>query len=256
MTVSLGGVGYSFMGSTGQVASSSVSADPSAGATIVVGSYHFVAGGSSDIVSSVTDNAGNSYALAPNTRQYNNGVNVEIWYAYNVNTTAGLITTVNYLNPAQTNRTLRVAIIEGASTTNPLDLSSGSTQNSVTTATDYITTGIVGTPTTDGQFVFSMLGIGNSPDNINPGTGYTAIGSYVYNNFNRAEYLIQTSAASVAGTYTVDLAGGGVATSVATFKAAGVGGGSLIGKPTRIDQLGTIQTRIGPSERNVFYFNV
>lgn len=32
--------------------------------------------------------------------------------------------------------------------------------------------------------------------------------------------------------------------------------GTLLGKPTRIDQLGNIQTRIGPSERNVFNFNV
>lgn len=253
MAVSLGGTGYSFAGSAGQIASSSVSADPPAGATIVVGSYHFVAGDSNDTVSSVTDNAGNSYAMAPNTRQYNNGVYVEIWYAYNVNTTTGLIATVNYLNPNQTNRTLRVAIIEGASTTNPLDLSSGSTQSG-NTSTDGITTGVVGTPTTDGQFVFSMTAMGNSPDNVFPGTGYTGIGTYVYNNFNRAEYLIQSTAAPVAGTFTIDLAGGTIATSVATFKAAGGGGTVLPYKSTKMFPAGITPMIMKPDGQNLYQF--
>lgn len=230
MANTLGGIGYNFESPTGQILSSSVSADPSAGATVVVGTSHLVWAANGDIVSSITDNAGNSYALAANTRQYNNGMNLEIWYAYNVNTTTGLLVTVNYLNPNMQNRAMRVAIIEGASTTNPLDLSSGSIQNG-NTNTDGITTGVVGTPSTDGQFVFSMMALGYSPDVITPGTGFTQLGTYVYNNFNRAEYLIQTTAAPVAGTFTVDLGGGTIATSVATFKAA-AGGGSLPNYPS------------------------
>lgn len=253
MAVSLGGIGYSFAGSLGQVSSASVSADPTAGATVVVGTLHTVWADASDIVSSVTDNAGNSYALAPNTRQYNNGQNVEIWYAYNVNTTTGLVVTVNYLDPDMNNRAVRVAIIEGASTTDPLDLSSGSTQSG-NTSTDGITTGVVGTPTTDGQFVFSMTAMGNSPDNVFPGTGYTGIGSYVYNNFNRAEYLIQSTASPVAGTFTIDLAGGVAATSVATFKAAGGGGSIPSYKSTKMFPGGITPMIMKPNGQNLYQF--
>lgn len=253
MAVSLGGIGYSWSAPAAQIASSSVSADPTAGATIVVGTLHTVWADQNDVVSSITDNASNSYALAPNTRQYNNGQNVEIWYAYNVNTTTGLIVTVNYLNPNMVNKAVRVAIIEGASTTNPLDLSSGSVQSGVL-GTDAMTTGVVGTPSTDGQFVFSMLGLGFSPDNIFPGTGFTGIGSYVYNNYNRAEYLIQSTASPVAGTFTIDLAGGVAATSVATFKAAGGGGSIPSYKSTKMFPGGITPMIMKPNGQNLYQF--
>lgn len=221
MAVSLGGTAFFYVNSASQTSSASFGVDPSAGATVIVGTHHFVATNSSDIVSSVTDNAGNTYALAPNARQYINGVNIEIWYAYNVNTTSGLLVTVNYLNPGQTQRGIRACVVEGADTSDPLDLSSGSTQSNFQTSTDWVTTGNMGTPSTDGQFVYSILGLGYAPDNIFPGTGYSALGSYVYNSNEYSEYRIQATAAPVAATYTVDYGGGIGCTSAVTIKAAG-----------------------------------
>ena len=259
MATTLGQTGYNFMLAAGNSWSSSFSADPAAGSTILVGTGHAVAADDLDIVSSVTDNASNAYALVSSSRHYINGENLEIWRAYNVATTGSLTVTVTYLNPNMTNRRLHVVEVVGAETaSDPIDLSSGSVQDGPGTGSNAVTTGPLGTPSTDGQFVFAMSIFGYSPDNVNIGTGYTALGTYNYGESNRAEYLIQGTAAPVAGTFTNDLEGGVWATAAVTVKAAGGGGGgggSGAGSTTRIDSLGNIQTRIGPSERNVFNFN-
>lgn len=257
MAVSLGGTAFSYFSSPLQTASASFSADPTAGATIIVGSHHFVSADSSNVVSSVTDNAGNTYSLVPNTRRYAGGLYLDIWYAYNVSTTSGLLVTVNYSHPNQTARGVRACIVEGADTSNPLDLSSGSIQSNSQTSTDWVTTGNIGTPSTDGQFIYSMLVSSYAPDNIFPGTGYTGLGSYIYNSNEYSEYRIQGTAAPVAATYTIDFGGGTIVTSAITIKAAGGGGGgggSSLYSPTRIYPGGNVPMTLNMQGQNKFRF--
>ncbi len=202
------------------LASGAFDVDPVAGDAVRVA----VVGFENVSVSSVTDNAGgNTYSLVSGSRFYINGSWTEIWECDSVNTTSGFEVTVVCDGSAWASRGVcGIAIADAGAT----EVVGGQTQNPPPTSTDGTTTGTLATPSEDGHFIFAVTTGGASPDNLDPGTGFTAIGSYVYNQVWRVEYQIQATAAPVVGSFTQDIGGGTWATAAISVAPAGGGGSS------------------------------
>jgi hypothetical protein len=203
MACSLGGTAYAFNAAAGaSLSSGALDADPPAGATVLVKIAHTF--DSTEAVNSVTDNAtGNTYTKLAGVSLTANTMKIEVWKCEGVATVAGFAVTVGWnastLNP---NRSVHVITVVGGGA---VDVTGGQTQSAPGTATDAITTGTLGTPAAAGNFVLGALINNVSPDNIFPGTGYTALSPTGFNNeFTRAEYLIQGAAAAVVATFTTD----------------------------------------------------
>lgn len=191
---------------------------PTAGSVIAVG-----VGWSPDtgtLVSSVTDTAGNTYVAAV-ARVIHAGSNTyaQIWYAKNVATATPFNVTVT-LNGSAFGIAVSAVEFKDTDTTAPLDKIAGQAQTDPGTATDAVSSGSLGTPTTDGQVVFAVSRSSAWPDTFNPGTGFTSLHSLtaVGQPQTRSEYLIQTTAAAVAGTFTQDSTTFDYSTAAVTFK--------------------------------------
>jgi hypothetical protein len=207
MACSLGGTAYAFNSAAGaSLSSGALDADPPAGATVLVKiAYTF---DSTEAVNSVTDNAtGNTYTKLTSASLTAPVMKVEVWKCEGIATVAGFAVTVGWnastLNP---NRSVHVVTVVGGGA---VDVTGGQTQTNPGTATDAITTGTLGTPAVDGNFVLGATIMSLSPDNVFNGTGYTALSPTGFNNeFTRAEYLIQGTKAAVVATFTQDNGGG------------------------------------------------
>lgn len=255
MAISIGGSGSN--GSPGgpllpAISSSVFNVQPVQGSTIVVGTHWQWNTNANDTVTSVVDSAGNSYTRIQ-SQSVAGGQRAVLYYAKNINTISNFSVTASYTNPVGAIGLIAVELKE-TDTTTPLDLNSGSGQQSLAAGTDVIVIGDMGTPSTDNQIVIVYTGGNTTPDSYAAGTGYTMISSNTATIGRAMEYLLQTTAASVQPRFTFAGATMTHTTVAATFKAGAAA--ERAGKPTRIDQLGTIQTRIGPSERNIFYFNI
>lgn len=255
MAISIGGSGSagSSAGFIPVISSSIFNVQPIQGSTIVVGTHWQWNTNVNDTVTSIVDNAGNTYTRIQ-SQSVAGGQRAILYYAKNINTSANFSVTASYTNPVNGVGLIAVEL-KDTDTVAPLDLNSGSGQPSLAAGTNVIAIGDMGTPSTDNQIVIVYTGANSGADSYAAGTGYTLINSSATPIGRAMEYLLQTTAAPVQPRFTFAGSALTCTTVAATFKAGG-GGSSVIGKPTRIDQLGTIQTRIGPSERNVFYFNI
>lgn len=256
MAISIGGSGSngSLGGFVPALSSSVFNVQPIQGSTIVVGTHWQWETNVNDTVTSVVDNAGNTYTRIQ-SQSVAGGQRAILYYAKNINTISNFSVTASYTNPIGAAGIIAVEL-KGTDTIAPLDLNSGSGQPTLAAGTDAIIIGDMGTPSTNNQIVIVYTGGNSGVDSYSAGTGYTLIGSSTTPVGRAMEYLLQTTAALVQPRFTFAGSPLTCTTVAATFKADGGGGSSISGKPIRIDQLGTIQTRIGSSERNVFYFNV
>jgi hypothetical protein len=126
------------------------------------------------------------------------------------------------------------AAFSGVDTSSPFDQQNGATGNAP------LSTGAV-VPSTDGQLIITGFSWDGSSGGITGPSGYTALGSYEYESGGSNEgawagYLIQTTAASTNPELGL-VNGRASAGAVATFKAAGGGGGRTT-KNTRSHPLG------------------
>lgn len=114
--------------------------------------------------------------------------------------------------------------VSGCDTTAPLDVHATNYQHNVGSGADAITTGAV-TTTAGGEFIFGVAfdQAGNS-NTWAAGTNFTA----KENSFGVTEYLTQTTAGSIAATFTYAQTFCGVVSAIATFKAAGGAATSIL----------------------------
>lgn len=158
---------------------------------------------------------------------YENGgvINAQIFYAYNPTTSASHTFTASGFFG-----TYSVAVQAwNGSASSPFDQENG---NGGFAGGSTLAPGSV-TPSTNDQLVVSVLGYGGGPATtiVSIGDGFTisdqtgTTPAYVIG----MAYLIQTTAAAVNPTWTLDDAPNAAATAIATFEASGGGGG---GKPT------------------------
>lgn len=122
------------------------------------------------------------------------------YYAKNV--TGGTITITATVSSSANAIAGRLLACEwsGADTSSPLDQATVNNQINPGTGTDAVSSGSI-TPSTDGQLVIGASVSMNGNEIWAKNTSYTAIGS-TSNDLSLGEYIIQTSAASTAVTYT------------------------------------------------------
>ena len=191
-----------------------------AGSTIAV---YCTSGGAGTTLTGVSDGT-NTYTVVQHVDATPDGWTNATAYAANA---AGGATTVTCT--FQNSTDYRAAIIHeisGTATTTPLDKNAGQFQAAPGTGTDAITSGSV-TTTTDGQYIFAVTketNLGGCPGlTANAGTSYTIRDGSCGNSLVNiaGESRVQTSAGSIAGTFTQGSAGdANWVTMMMTFKEA------------------------------------
>ncbi len=151
----------------------------------------------------------------------------EIYVAKNI--TGGSLTCTTTIssnsNPAQARTTL--IEISGADTTAPTDVFAHQLQTTPGTSTDAVSSSAVST-TVNGEVVVGAT-MTDGGEVISSGTGFTTVNGATY---SRAEYLQQSTAGSIAATFTGQFGNfRSFRTSVVTIKPASGGGGTTILDP-------------------------
>lgn len=166
-----------------------------------------------------TDNSGAGNTYTPVAAQRTDEFRVSrMWYTVNGASKAGFAVTVTL--GAAAYGPLFVHEVSGQAAS-PLDVSANNYQDPTGTATDGITS-TAATTTTNGQYIFAATHHGSLPTT---GTGFTTGATLDASSKGLSEYQVQSSAGSIAGTFTASSDGIG-STWMATFKAAGGGGSS------------------------------
>lgn len=208
MAITLGGTAVAFgAAASTSLTTGNLSSTPASGSVILV---RVSTGDTNNGATSVTDNVAgspNTFTLVSGSAFYNNGYRVEVWQCTNITGAANYQVTANWAG-SMPERHITVVEVKGAATTSAIDLVGGQAFSSPGTGANAVTTGSLGTPSTDGQFVFAAFGVDNGGITPSVGTGFTQIGTWdpfgASGSF-LAEYLIQTTAAAVAGTFTTDV---------------------------------------------------
>lgn len=231
MAITLGGSGSGGSAAlASSVATGAFAVQPTAGSLIVVGVAWQWDSASSDTVTNITDNAsGNIYTrIGSQVEDNSNGHRAVLYYAPNIATAASFVVTANFTAGVGERRIWAVEF-KGAATASPVGVSGGQQQTNPGTATNAVTTGNLGTPGENGHGVFSFVATDAVPT-FTAGTGYTGIGTINPGggaSIAFAQYLIQTTAAAVAATCTVDDAAADTLSVAASFKEAVAGGTTL-----------------------------
>lgn len=172
-------------------------------------------------INTPTDTGGNTYTALDTTT----GLNSRTKGFYAKNVTGGSSFGVTATLGAGAFGSISVHEASGLDTTAPLDQHVGNAQTSVATTTDAVTSTAV-TTTTAGQYIAGRTTQDNVEGiTVTQGTGYTA-GQTTNNGgqSGKTEYQIQSSAGSIAATFTSATASKNWVTQIATFKAASAGG--------------------------------
>lgn len=169
---------------------------------------------------SITDNS-NTYTLYHNpTTTLAGAARAAVFVAENIN---GGSTTLTFNFSASVQSHSMVHEVSGCATSGAKDQSALQAQSVPGTGTDAVTSGSV-TTTTNGQYIF---GAGSNPLNGNAytvGTNYTErLDPATPNDWVKTEDLIQTSAGSIAATFTTADGGGQHLTGIVTLKEAATG---------------------------------
>ncbi len=184
----------------------------------------FVASNTSNTVTGCADGGTNTYTAIDSLTDTSLGVLEGIYTFYAKNITGGSLTiTCSATSSLINNAELRVIEVSGADTTAPLDQHFMNPQHNPGLGADAVTSTAV-TTTGNGEFIQGVgLGI-NGGVTLSAGTGYTADNM---SGPGGGEYKVQTSAGSIAATFAVTF-GDIIDTmaGIATFKAAGGGGGA------------------------------
>lgn len=178
-------------------------------------------------ISGVADSRSQTFSSAVNVTD---GATYSIAIFYYANTTGGADTVTVTFAGAITYASLQCSEYSGVATSSPLDKFASNSQTDPGTASNAITSGNV-TTTTNGQLIVGwttalVVGAGT----VSAGTGYTGR-TNVFND-TLHEDQVQTSAGSIAATFTTNHATSDYITLIATFKApAAVSGqrGLLLG---------------------------
>jgi len=189
------------------------------GHLIVVGWQ--IGGGSntSTLISSITDNAGNTYTEAGAARSIdtNTGTVVDIWYAKNSASGATSVTITPSLSVA--NAGAMIWEFSGVSSTAPLDQTAVLNSQAGTTTP----TGAGVTTTSSTEVVVSLAEVAGSLTGIHAGNPFTNDSTLMSNGW---AHLITSSTGTYAAQWNQSSAGA-YASSTASFKAASSGGGAL-----------------------------
>lgn len=166
-------------------------------------------------ISSVADSRSQTYSASTNVTD---GATYSLATFYFPNTTGGACTITCTFAGAVTYASMQVAEYSGVATSLPLDQTTSNNQTTPGTATDAITSGSV-TTTTDGQLIVGWttaltVGVGT----VTAGTNYTARTNIFGDTVD--EDRVQTSAGSIAATFTTTSATSNYITIISTFKAA------------------------------------
>lgn len=194
-------------------------------------SIHFLAGNSANAIVGVGDGT-NTYSLVDEYAAAVAGLNNHLRTYYAQNITGGALTlTVTLSSSSVSYAWINVDEVSGADTTAPLDQHVIQNQDSPGTGADAVTSGAV-TTTANGEYVYGATLMASANPTITAGTGFTQTytTSPSFNADGTAERLIQTSAGSIAATFTIS-ADARAFTAIATFKAAAAGAGmpTLVG---------------------------
>lgn len=193
-----------------------VTVSSTASKVLVVGT---VRNGSTDTVSSVADNIGNTYVHATSSKAVFGAVTSDIWYC--LNATSGVTTvTVHWGVTATTNKLAEVWEVAGF-TTPVFDLANNGSNDG---AANVITGASVTTTSTIG-FIAAIVGDGNSDITQNPNAGneFTSGGDIVDGtNFVGATSLISVTAAAHNSAWHTTSAAPHEVNSIAAFKESAV----------------------------------
>jgi hypothetical protein len=190
------------------------SSDVTTGNAIIV--FVFMTDGAAPI-GTPTDSGSNTYSAAGAMADYSERIS-RVFYALNV--TGGSSFAVTVANTGAGYGGIIAEEVSGLTLTDALDKYAQNYQENVATDANAITSGSV-TTTTNGQYVFGATHQGNNLAH-QPGIGTGFTGYYLYDSGVDAtvEYLVQSSAGSVAATFTSGDATRDWITHIATFKAA------------------------------------
>lgn len=188
---------------------------------LIVGSLHFWAGNLDNDVTTYGDGGTNTYTEVDTEFRAVPAVgNHRLTTFYAKSITGGALTFTVNTSTSVTDRALTVLCeVSGADATAPLDQHAEQYQVIPGTGTDAVSSGSV-TTTTNGQYVYGATIAHIALTTYTQGTGFTSAGTGT--GFAGAEYLIQSSAGSIAATFTQSV-NTDVTTMIATFKAASVG---------------------------------
>lgn len=178
---------------------------------------------------SVSDDKSNTYTVGTAVSQ--NDMTVTPFYLENIDNGPTVITVTFSTSTAF--RSVIVHEASGVATSSALDQATGQAQAAPGTGTDAVSSGSV-TTTTNGQYIFGATAVTNSfpaSQQFTAGTGYTEREETTADSAGvnmASEDQIQTSAGSIAATFT-QASGNGTVTHILTFKAAAATGwGRLI----------------------------
>jgi len=174
-------------------------------------------------LSSVTDDKSNTYTVVDNNGASDANGQWSTFYLKNI--TNGPVTITANFSGNATYRVIHVIEASGLDTSAPLDQHTMNFQTTPGTGTDAVTSGAV-TTTANGEFVAACARKGSSgaSGTYTVGTGYSNLitaGVVV----SASESRVQTSAGSIAGTFTQS-ANNNDSTAIMTFKVPGGGSGS------------------------------
>jgi phosphatidylinositol-3-phosphatase len=192
----------------------------------------------------VSDSQGNSYSLATNGNNTTFQQGLAIFYAANVK--GGADTVTLSVSVAASYLRLNVQEYTGVATTNPVDGTAQNIDTKGTSAANGVTSDS-GVTTQTGDLIFGAV-MGDSGNNttVTAGTGATqrVVGHNGADDPLASEDLIQTSAGSVAATFTFSMAGSYQAHMVA-FKPAAAGGTPPPAEAPAIDSATSASGQVG-----------
>lgn len=180
-------------------------------------------------LSSVTDSQGNTYTLETVVRDgATPTVSLQVFHTIAGSSAACTVTAT--LSGNANRKAIVVHEVSGVQTTAGYrDKYAGQSQSNPGTGSNAVTSGSV-TTTTDGQYIFGATGDPGYSTGKTQGTGYTLQETDGVMSILTSEDQVQTSAGSIAATFTID-GFAVISTAIATFKAAGGGGGGSATHP-------------------------
>jgi hypothetical protein len=186
-------------------------------------------GGGSTIITSVTDNAGNTYSGVAGARAVDSGPNtmIDVWYAKNSRSGATVLTITP--NPTGTTGTAVIWEFAGVDTTAPLDQTAVLNSRAATTTPS----GAAVTTTSAAEAIISVANIQGSATGIVSGNPFTSDSTA---NGNGWAHLVTSSTGTYTAQWNNSVSGSYCASSV-SFKAAGSSGG---GSPCDLNKDATV----------------
>jgi hypothetical protein len=155
-------------------------------------------GANSAALTSVTDDKGNSYTVVNNSYDSSHVQSFATFYRLNI-TNAPVTITANFGSSVAW-RNIIVDEFSGIATSSALDGNAMNLQSTTSNVTDMMTSTNI-TTTANGDLIYGVNGSTGAGTVTSVGTGYTAA-AVSADTYYRAEYKVQTSAGSIAATFT------------------------------------------------------